>query len=67
MAKMKTYMVPVTITRTVHVMVDARRPKGAVERLQTEEGWREATAYDDEVPAYFDPKRMVLGEPKVMS
>lgn len=66
MAKVKTFVVPVTITREVLVFVDARRPNGALEALQTEEGWREATAYMDSVPYRFDDKTMTLGTPRLM-
>lgn len=54
MAKMKTYAVDVeyVVKRTVYV--SARRPNGAAEKVLTEAGWREATAYDD---APFQPPK----------
>ena len=58
MAKMKTFAVDIEVTTTHTVFIEARRPNGAVEKLQTEEGWREATRYDydHELPQYFEKK-----------
>ncbi len=65
MAKVKTYAVPVTITRTVFVYIEARRPQGAAEKIQTEQGWAEAIRYDDDdLPFNFDPKTMTVGTPR---
>jgi hypothetical protein len=60
MAKMKTFAVEVEITRKETFFITARRPNGAIEKIKTEEGWREATSYnyDDGLPFYFDPKSM---------
>jgi hypothetical protein len=62
MAKMKTFAVEVQVVKTVTVFVEARRENGAREKLLTEDGWREAVRhdYDDELPPYFDPKRMQI-------
>jgi hypothetical protein len=62
MAKMKTFAVEVEVTRREILFVEARRPNGAAEKIQTEEGWREATSYnyDDGLPSYFDPKSMKI-------
>lgn len=49
MAKMKMFALDVEITRKVTLFVPARRPNGAKERLLTEEGWREAIAYHDDI------------------
>lgn len=61
MAKVKTHAVTVqwTVTRTVYV--EARRPNGAIEKIQTPEGWREATRYaaDDDLPLFL-PKDAVI-------
>lgn len=53
MAKMKTFAVEVEfkIRRTVYV--DARRPNGAAEELMTDDGWRKAMAYQDDVDLHF--------------
>lgn len=55
MAKMKAYAVDVeyVVKRTLYV--SARRPNGASEKVLTEAGWREATAYDDDAP-YAPPR-----------
>lgn len=60
MAKMKQYAVEVEITRKETLFVEARRPNGAVEKIKTHEGWREATSYnyEDHLPSWFDPKTM---------
>lgn len=47
MAKMKTFAVTVEITVRETLYVEARRPNGATERVLTEEGWANATSYDD--------------------
>jgi hypothetical protein len=60
MAKMKTFAVDVEVRRTITVFVAARKPGGAEEKIQTEEGWREATAYEEEAPMWFDPKTMSI-------
>lgn len=52
MAKMKTFAVEVEIPVKITLFVDARKPNGAVERLFTDEGWRQAWRY--EAPAYDD-------------
>lgn len=64
MAKTKTFSVEVEITQRVRLLVVARRPNGAVERLQTDEGWREAAAYQDDIefPFRFDPTTMKIVE-----
>lgn len=51
MAKMKTFPVEVeyVVKRTLYV--NARRPGGAATRALTDEGWREATQYDDDAPS----------------
>lgn len=60
MAKVKLFAVTVEEVRTHVVYVEARRPGGAEEKVASEEGWREAVRYDydDELPPYFDAKRM---------
>lgn len=60
MAKMKTFAVDIEIRRTVTVFVEARKPGGAEEKIQTEAGWREATGYEEEMPMWFDPKTMSI-------
>ena len=63
MAKMKTFAVEVEITVKRTIFVEARRPNGAVEALQTREGWAQATAYTDDpvLEGYFEaPKDMVV-------
>lgn len=45
---MKTFMVEVEITVKRYVVVNARKPNGAIERLSTDEGWTEANRYGDE-------------------
>lgn len=47
MAKMKTYLVEVEVTTRHYLLVEARRPQGAVDRIMTEEGWAKATRYFD--------------------
>jgi hypothetical protein len=47
MAKIKRFAVVVEVTERHTLFVDARRPGGAVERVMTDEGWREATAWMD--------------------
>lgn len=46
MAKMKTYAVTVVIPIERTYFVNARKPNGAVAKLQSDEGWTEATRYD---------------------
>lgn len=59
MAKMKMYAVDVQITQTITVYVDARRPGGAQDSIETDQGWQDATRYeDDSLPHRFDPKTM---------
>lgn len=58
MAKMKTFQVEVEITRRIYVHVEARKAGGAEQLIQTEEGWTEATRYEDDLPMRWDPKTM---------
>jgi hypothetical protein len=53
MAKMKSFMVEVEITYRTCVMVDARKPGGAVEKLQTDDGWHDAFRYHEDVDLRF--------------
>ena len=64
MAKMKTYPVTVTYPVTLTVFVVARKPGGAVDKLYTEEGWREASQWHEDAPMYL-PKgaELKVGEP----
>lgn len=66
MAKMKTFAVEVEIVRKETFFIEARRPNGAVEKIKTHEGWREATSYnyDDGLPSWFDPKTMKVTKVK---
>lgn len=70
MAKMKTWVVTVQVTRELTLFVEARRAGGAQEKLESEEGWREATRYQDDevaVPVRFDPRTMKVLNVKEMS
>lgn len=62
MAKIKTFMVEVEVTTKHYLLVEARRPNGAAERLQTDEGWRRATAYqeDEGLPSWWNPNTMKI-------
>lgn len=53
MAKMKTFAVEVEITIKTTLYVDARRPEGAATAVMTENGWRKAMAYQDDVDLQF--------------
>lgn len=62
MAKLKGYVVEVEVTSKVHLLVSARKPNGAAEKIQSEEGWREATRYheDDKLPRRFNSSTMKI-------
>jgi hypothetical protein len=51
MAKLKTFPVEVeyVVKRTLYV--NARRPGGAAIKALTDEGWREATQYEEDAPS----------------
>lgn len=66
MAKSKTYAVKVTVTTEVLLFVDARGEGAARAKLATEQGWREATRYNEDAPYWYDPKTMVIGEARAM-
>ena len=55
MAKVKTFAVTVVVPVERTYYVQARKAGGAVAKLQTEEGWREATAYEE--PDEWTPLR----------
>lgn len=61
MAKMKTYAVEVEIVHRRTVFVDARRPNGAIEKVMTPEGWRDAIRYqeDDVLDSVYYPAKNV--------
>jgi hypothetical protein len=62
MAKMKTYLVEVEVTRKVMLFVHARKPGSAAERIQSEAGWLDATRFEEDVPfpRHFDPETMEI-------
>lgn len=53
MAKMKSYAIDVVIPVKMTLYVEARRPNGAQDKLMTEEGWREAFRYHDDLDLSF--------------
>lgn len=55
MAKMKTYAVTVVVPVERTYFVEARKPNGAVAKLQSDEGWSEATRYEE--PDEWTPMR----------
>lgn len=64
MAKTKMHVVVVEEVVRHTMIVDARRPGGAVAKIKTDEGWRDATRYHEprDVPLRFDPKTMTVVE-----
>lgn len=42
MAKMKTFAVAIEVITKHTLFVEARRPDGAIKKLMSDEGWREA-------------------------
>lgn len=59
MARVKTYAVDVEYVVKRTLFVQARRPKGAEERALSEDGWRDATMYDEDAPA-FPPRDVTV-------
>lgn len=69
MAKIKTFMVEVEITTRVMVFVDARKAGGAREKIQTQEGWREAVRYsdpDENLPMWWNADKMKITDVREM-
>lgn len=67
MAKIKTYAVTVVVPVKRTYFVAARKPNGAVAKLQSEEGWSEATRYEepDNWTPLFYPKDAEVTEVKI--
>lgn len=55
MAKVKTFAVDVVIPVHRTYYVEARKAGGAADKLKTDEGWRQATAYEE--PDSWTPQR----------
>lgn len=65
MAKMKQWAVDAEITIRTTLYVNARREGGARERLLTDEGWREALTYAEDVDLRFHRQDAVLKRARV--